>query len=160
MSPETVSVELRELSTLGGCPGRPVSGTLNWCKNDGGALDSGVPPDCYSGSSNRLTGTLDGVPLDLAIGTGNGVLDSTVPIELVLLETSGLGLFFYSVSGGVHGILKLPDDANPAGLFICFGDGSDAAVDGPIHQFTLRSLSVLGSCPGTAVQGTASGCLG
>jgi hypothetical protein len=165
----SIDFSLSEITRLGACPGKPVSGSVTVC--------IGVPGSgTCSGVDRTITSTLAGAsfawsnPLRDFSGNLSGpqaeiVGEFAVTPEIadgagskLLIEYGGLAGLVNSdgkVTGGVLGI----GPGNPdAGAVYCIGGGTAVQQpDGRTYQFTLTSLSRLGTCAGTPVTGSIDG---
>jgi hypothetical protein len=127
--------DVRELASLGSCPGTPVAGELRLCTG------CAVP---------GLSGSLDGVALSadlwLAVGSEVWFTDRT-HLQLTRTATANPEL--------VWGILITSPNGPMGAQVICIGSET---FEQAAEAWTLRDLSSLGACP-SAGTGSLSGCV-
>jgi hypothetical protein len=151
---------LRSLSQLGGCPGGTlVEGEVNI------ALSSGEGP-------SGMTSTLQGASFAVPMGEGRWTSklgQAGVVAELFTETPMGAAIFAFEPGTGSPiaegAYLIVPDGAPDAGAVYCAGPGSTVTTDstGPdflIETVSFKSLSRLGACPATAVEGSLDLCGG
>jgi hypothetical protein len=130
--------DLRELASLGSCPGAPVNGQLAWC----GAQSCPEP---------NLRGSLAGtawaeIDSGYAIGGGAGEIELADGSYLkftqdTLTSELGWGLLVTSLQGPF------------GGQVFCIGEAIGSGTN-----WTFQSLSTLGACPSGSA-GTLTGCV-
>jgi hypothetical protein len=140
---------LASLSTLGGCPGTPVAGTVSACL--GGGLEL-----CPQGT--HLTSSLEGAAFDwsASIEGWGGALG----LYEVRLDNGAVLTLDLDLDAVLGGLLLMPADGPDPGAAYCFGGGSlePGAQNG--IRFTLSGLSRLGSCAeASPLDGQLDGCI-
>ncbi len=148
------AVDIDGLSELGQCPSQPGSDQLTGCFGTATGGTLGCAPE-----ETRIIGSLGGVDLDesflndthssLNTGTSNGV-------RFLVFGQSGLIVFRGNTT--ITGFLKMPENSPTPGAIYCIGSAT-LLIDGSDYEFTLSSLGLVGTCPGTGVSGSLTGCL-
>lgn len=165
----SVDFSVSDITRLGACPGKPVSGSVAVC--------IGIPGSgACSGMDTAITSTLAGASFAWSDPLRNfsaGPLDGpqtelagefSVPPETrdgvgsqMLIEYGGLAGLENSDGKVAGGVLRIGSGNPDAGAIYCIGGGTAAQPDGRTYQFTLTTLSRLGTCAGTPVTGSLTG---
>lgn len=139
-------ITLAGLSRVGACPGTPLQGTLTACAGGAGSGDCG-------GAEARLSGTLDGTPLDESYpSNGLGSFD-TGTLQLLWVEFGGDGSFhLHNLGAPLMGRLRFPSTSVRGAEILCVGSVEVVSNAKPI-ELTLSELSIAGTLPGQPVSG-------
>ncbi|AKT40732.1 hypothetical protein [Chondromyces crocatus] len=150
------SYTLASLSRLGTCSGTPVSGSVEICRGPSGTTSC-------SGSRSSLTGTIDGVAIDLTASfsgyssSDDGVLTTWRPS----VDDSGYSIVVISQQNTVvRGYIVTPIAGLDRGAVYCIGGGTASVPEpgsGGLLRATLTDLSFVGRCSeATPVEGEIS----
>jgi hypothetical protein len=152
------SSHLASLSQLGACPGgTPVAGEITITLGDGSP-----PPKVVSTVEDAAFNV--GVNKVSMLGHDN---QAGVVAEVFTQPRQGVAFFSFdeastaTLDPGAYFVM--PEGSPDAGAVYCAGAGSTAATTGVgsnvvIESVTLRNLSRLGACPGTAATGALDLC--
>lgn len=156
LTQQTPAFELNHLSRLGTCPGTPIDGEIGFCDTAPAAGETPkTPASCVDGHPH-MSGSYGGIQVDDQVelrASGGGSFYGDVYGEAAFRFGGGLIAIAAGQDVETYGVVMLPN-----GDLLCAGAGSEVFYDGSSTQILLKSLSVLGSCPGTPVDGEISGC--
>lgn len=161
----TASATFRSLSTLGACPGEPVTGTVSACFGD---------DTCETGLTSTLESASFDLPFDSYFVTGLALIGSpqwdfeAVPdpvMGFVAMHVDDIDLLSTGrqTTELPSGYLILPDGVPDARAVYCIGPGSTIdyeMVEGTpdVLRATFASVSRLGACPGAGADGELQYC--
>jgi len=145
------AVVLSELSELGRCPGRPVSGEVSICFGDT------FHGPCMS--SLEVSWTLEDATLS-SRNWGGGISNS--PPSSASLFGSDLGLLLFSTQadGSLTGWLRIPNgDAGNADTVYCLDGARITDLGSGDYRVSFEKVGSLGVCPGRPIAGEVGFCL-
>jgi len=148
------TVDIDGLSELGQCPSVPGTDQLTGCFGTATGGTIGCSPE-----ETRIIGTLGGVDLDESfVNDTHSSLNTGTTNSTRFLVFGQSGLIVFRGNTTITGILKMPESSPTPGAIYCISSAT-LLVDGSDYEFTLNGLGSVGTCPGTGVSGSLTGCL-